>query len=81
MPGTLAGDGPAIARLLRSLRTLRAAVRESQPDVIINFFEPITGLYALTSRNRPPVVAVAHQFITEHPAYVRVSNMRLQQWG
>lgn len=65
----------------RSLRTLKAAVRESQPDVIINFFEAVTGVYALTCRNRPPVVAVAHQFMNEHPDYVRAPGKRLEQLG
>lgn len=78
---SLAGIARNIPAYLRSLSTLRAAVRESQPDVIINFFEPMTGLYALTCRNRPPVVAVAHQFMYEHPSYVRAPGKRMQQFG
>jgi uncharacterized protein (TIGR00661 family) len=58
---------------------LKAIVRESKPDVIINFFEPLTGIYALTCRNRPPVVAVGHQFMYGHPDYVRAPGLRLQQ--
>jgi uncharacterized protein (TIGR00661 family) len=65
----------------RGIRKLKALVRESQPDVIINFFEPLTGIYALTCRNRPPVVAVAHQFMYEHPSYVRAPGWRWQQLG
>jgi uncharacterized protein (TIGR00661 family) len=65
----------------RSLRKLKAVVRESQPDVILNFFEPMTGIYALTSRRRPPVIAVAHQFMCGHPSYVRARGKRLQQFG
>ncbi len=64
---------------LRALRKLKALVRKTQPDVIINFFEAVTGLYALTTRNRPPVVAVAHQFMFGHPSYVRAPNLRFQQ--
>jgi len=56
-------------------------VREARPDLIINFFEPLTGIYALTCRHRPPVVAVAHQFMYGHPDYVRAPGMRLQQLG
>jgi uncharacterized protein (TIGR00661 family) len=80
MPATLAGIVRQLPAYWRSLRTVRAAVRESQADVIINFFEPVTGIYALTSRNRPPVVAVAHQFMLEHPSYVRVSENRLSRF-
>jgi uncharacterized protein (TIGR00661 family) len=80
VPGTLAGIARQLPAYWRGLRALKAAVRESQADVIINFFEPITGFFALTCRDRPPVVAVAHQFMLEHPAYVRVPEKRAQQW-
>jgi uncharacterized protein (TIGR00661 family) len=80
---SLAASAASVARRLpafwRGLRSLKSAVRESQPDVILNFFEPLTGLYALTCRNRPPVVAVAHQFMYEHPSYVRAPGRRWQQ--
>jgi uncharacterized protein (TIGR00661 family) len=79
MPATLAGIAGQLPAYLRGLRTLKTAVRESQADVIVNFFEPLTGFYALTCRNRPPVVAVAHQFMFDHPSYVRVPGKRLQQ--
>jgi uncharacterized protein (TIGR00661 family) len=65
----------------RGLRTLKELVREGRPDVIVNFFEPLTGIYALTCRNRPPVVAVAHQFMCEHPAYARAPGRQMEQWG
>src|SRR5262249_27156688 len=63
------------------LRRIKAVVRETRPDVILNFFEPLTGIYALTSRRRPPVVAIAHQFMFGHPDYVRAPGLRLQQLG
>jgi uncharacterized protein (TIGR00661 family) len=81
MAASLAGVARNIPAYWRGLRALQAAVRESQPDVIINFFEPLTGIYALTCRNRPPVVAVAHQFMNGHPSYVRAPGRRLQQFG
>lgn len=81
LPATLAGLIRKIPAYWRGVRTLKTVVRESQPDVIINFFEALTGIYALTCRNRPPVVAVAHQFMFGHPDYVRAPGLRLQQLG
>ena len=81
LPATFAGIVRKIPAYWRALQTLKATVREYQPDVIINFFEPLTGIYALTTHNRPPVVAVAHQFMYEHPFYVRAPGMRVQQLG
>src|SRR5580704_3966520 len=42
MPATLAGIAGQLPAYLRGLRTLKTAVRESQADVIVNFFEPLT---------------------------------------
>jgi uncharacterized protein (TIGR00661 family) len=81
LPGTLAGIARRIPAYQRGIGALQAVVRERRPDVIINFFEPLTGLYALTCRRRPPVVAVGHQFMYGHPDYVRAAGLRLQQLG
>jgi uncharacterized protein (TIGR00661 family) len=81
LAASLAGIARKTPAYWRAVRTIKQAVRESQPDVIVNFFEPMTGVYALTCRNRPPVVAVAHQFMYEHPDYVRHPRKRLQQFG
>jgi uncharacterized protein (TIGR00661 family) len=81
LTGTLASIVRNIPTYWRSVRALREIVREHQPDLIINFFEAVTGIYALTCRRRPPVLAVAHQFMFGHPDYVRGSGLRLQQLG
>jgi uncharacterized protein (TIGR00661 family) len=81
LPATIAGVLKRIPAYWRGVRKVKALVRESQPDVIINFFEPLTGIYALTTRNRPPVVAVAHQFMYGHPDYVRAPGLRMQQFA
>ena len=81
LPATLASAVRQIPAYCRSLRALDNLVREVQPDVIVNFFEPLTGFYALTKQRRPPVVAVAHQFMFEHPAYVRLPGRRGEQFG
>src|SRR5438445_486555 len=61
LPATLAGIARRIPAYWRALRKLKAIVEDTQPDVILNFFEPLTGIYALTCRKRPPVIGVAHQ--------------------
>jgi uncharacterized protein (TIGR00661 family) len=81
LPASLAGIARNIPAFWRGVRTLQTLVCENQPDVIINFFEPVTGIYALLFRNRPPVLSVAHQFMYEHPSYVRAPGRRWQQLG
>ncbi|HEV7927802.1 MAG TPA: glycosyltransferase family protein [Verrucomicrobiae bacterium] len=79
LPGTVAGIMRRIPAYRRGVGELQSVVRKHRPDVIVNFFESLTGIYAMTCRHRPPVVAVAHQFMFGHPDYVRARGMRLQQ--
>ena len=81
LPATLGSILRRLPDYVRGLKKLDRLVRELRPDVILNFFEPLTGLYALTHRRRPPVVAVGHQFMLEHPRYIRAPGLRVQQWG
>ncbi|HEX3797361.1 MAG TPA: glycosyltransferase family protein [Verrucomicrobiae bacterium] len=81
LPKTLAGIVRKTPAYLAGLRKIRSLVRETKPDVIVNFFEPLTGIYSLISRKRPPVVSVAHQFMFGHPDYVRLPGKRVEQLG
>jgi uncharacterized protein (TIGR00661 family) len=81
LPATLAAILRRIPAYRRALQTIKSVVRETEPDVILNFFEALTGIYALTTRKRPPVVAIGHQFMYGHPDYVRAPRLRLQQLG
>ena len=72
---TLLGVFGNLPKYFRILRQLDDLVRETQPDVILNFFEPMAAFYALTRRHRPPVVAIGHQFMFQHPGYVRAPQL------
>jgi uncharacterized protein (TIGR00661 family) len=85
--GTLLAALGNLPKYFALVRRLEAIVRETQPDVIINFFEPIAAFYTLTKKSRPPVVAIGHQFMFQHPAYVRTPelwkqlvSMRIYTW-
>ena len=56
---------------LRSAKLLEQQVAELQPDIIVNFYEPIVGLYSKTVRRskRPPIACIAHQYLGEHPDF------------
>ncbi|PSQ89195.1 MAG: glycosyltransferase [Bacteroidetes bacterium QH_2_63_10] len=64
----------------RSLRVLDAAIDRHEPDVVVNFFEPLVGLYAMRRRPTVPVVAVAHQYMFLHPTYRFPPGRRVQRW-
>jgi uncharacterized protein (TIGR00661 family) len=65
----------------RSLDTLGETIRSVRPDLIVNFLEPLTGLYNLLRPHPVPVLAVGHQFMLEHPRFVKVRESALQQFG
>ncbi len=70
-PGsTLVRNVRNLHRFRASLRTIDARVRHVRPDVIINFFEPLAGLYARFCAPPAPVVCIGHQYLFQHPAYV-----------
>lgn len=69
-----------VPAFLRSLRTIDEAVAAHDPDVIVNFFEPLGGFYAMRYRPDVPVVAVGHQYMFHHPAYAFPPGRRAEQW-
>jgi len=66
---------------LRSLADIDAAVERHDPDVIVNFFEPLAGIYALRYRPSVPIVAVGHQYMFHHPAYEFPAGQPFQRWA
>ncbi|MFO8233203.1 MAG: glycosyltransferase family protein [Longimonas sp.] len=53
----------------RPLNTLQAALDRANPDVIINFFEPMMAMLAHKRGVSIPTVAIAHQYMFLHPGY------------
>lgn len=57
-------------KITASLRQLRQAISEYQPDVVINFFEPLTGLLYGIYRPAPPLICIGHQYLNLHPDFI-----------
>lgn len=53
----------------RSLRTIDELVKEHQPDVIVNFFDLLIGLYYRFYKPSAKLVCIAHQYIYFHPDF------------
>lgn len=66
---TLAHELFRTPAFLESLSTIDATVERADADVIVNFFEPLSGFYAVRHRPEIPIVAIAHQYMFHHPAY------------
>ena len=56
-------------------------MRENQPDVIINFFEPLTGFYALTAATARRSSRSRTNSCSSIPLTSALPGKRLQQFG
>ena len=56
-------------RYAEAVGAIADVVEAAEPDVIVNFYEGLMGVYAATRTPDVPVVAVGHQFMFDHPAY------------
>ncbi len=52
-----------------ALQRIDAEVQRLRPDVLINFFDPMAGLYARRHRPEAPMVCIGHQYMFHHPDY------------
>lgn len=62
LPATLAHAVRHVRTWRRSFAELERVIHEARPDVVVNFFEPLTGLLQAIRPLPVPVVAAAHQF-------------------
>ncbi len=59
------------------LQVLDRQITAYQPDVVVNFYEGMMGLYRLAFRSEVPVVCIGHQYMFGHPAYRFAPGQRL----
>ncbi len=81
LPATLIGTVQRAPAYRDSMAQLRAMVRDTSPDLVVNFFEPLTGLVQFIKPLPVPVLAIAHQHMIEHPAYVRRPGGTIDRTG
>jgi uncharacterized protein (TIGR00661 family) len=77
--GTATGLAFSLGGFWRSLAELGSIIDQTRPDLIINFFEPLTGLLKLVRKCPVPVLSVGHQFMMEHPDNFRARGFVLQE--
>ncbi len=62
-----------------SLRAIHTQVQTIQPDLIVNFYEVLGGLYKIMYRPAAPMVCVAHQYLLLHPQFSFPKNSWLDR--
>ncbi len=64
-----------------SLKIISRTIKEHQPDIIINFYEPLIACYASTNKCPARIIAIAHQYIYLHPRFRFPGGHNLQSWA
>jgi uncharacterized protein (TIGR00661 family) len=53
----------------KSISYIHNTIKKNSPDLVIDFYEPLLGLYDLCYNIECPVLHIAHQFMFLHPKY------------
>lgn len=65
---------------VKSLQAIHTHVQHYQPDVIVNFYDALGGLYALTYRPAVPIVAVGHHYLFLRNDFIFPAKRSLDHW-
>ncbi|MDR2498985.1 MAG: hypothetical protein LBD28_06045 [Tannerellaceae bacterium] len=59
----------SLRKYLRSMEYIHHHIRDSRPDIIVNFYEVLGGLAHLCYNIKAPLINVGHQYMARHPSY------------
>lgn len=71
---------PKTLQYLRSTKTIKNAVQQHRPHVIVNFYEVVGGLYHWLHQPNIPMVCIGHQYLFLHPEFVFPKGHLLDRW-
>ncbi len=77
---TLAGAGRHFPKYLVGLRKIHRAVREKEPDLVINFYDALGGIHHYLFPRKCPMLCVAHQYLMLHRGFVYPPGNRLHRF-
>jgi len=58
-----------LPRYWRSIKIIKQTIKKLQPDILVNFYEPLAGNYYRLSRDKRPMFCISHQHFIEHPQF------------
>lgn len=68
-----------IPLFIKELTTINQVVKESQPDVIINFYDILGGFYFLLANPDSKRICIAHQYLAGHSKFPVSDGSSLQK--
>lgn len=77
---TILTQVPLAYRYLQSAHQIQSLVHHYQPDVVINFYDVVGGLWRQFFEQSIPMVCVGHQYLFLHQAFTFPPHSRLNRW-
>ena len=65
---------------LTSLQKIHALIQDTQPEVVVNFYEPLAGLYNLLFAPKIAFWAIGHQYLESHPEFTFAPKRGLEKF-
>jgi len=66
---------------VKSMRFIKQRIKANKVDLVINFYEVLTGLTYAFNRLKTPYVCIAHQYVLLHPDFVFPKKSKWQLAG
>lgn len=80
LPRTISSNMLMMGEYRKSLLTIKKITDEYQPDIVINFYEPLIGWYSLRYQHSFKIISIAHQYTYLHPSYRFPPGNRIQSF-
>ena len=64
----------------RSMQTIHKMIEQQRPDIIINFYEMLSGLTLKRYRIKIPMIGIGHQFLLLHKSYPYGRQLGIRGW-
>jgi len=58
-----------LPRFWNSLKIVKQTINKFQPDILVNFYEPLASNYYRLFNNKRPMFCIGHQHFIEHPSF------------
>lgn len=81
MPASIIRTVKMMRHYRSSLRLIKKVIKEKNPDALVNFYEPLAGIYCRLHRDHRPLFCIGHQYFIGHPAFEFPSSRTGDQTG
>jgi uncharacterized protein (TIGR00661 family) len=68
-------------RYMQSLEVIGSCLDRYKPDLVVNFYEPLAGVYYKRHSPAAPMVCIGHQYLCHHPAFLFPEGQRIDRWA